>query len=106
MKEAIFVGTSKQDIRSFPSEAMHQAGLQLMKVQYGFDPNSWKPMTKTVGTGVREIRIQTGGQFLVIYVATIGEAVYVLHAFQKKSQKTPDKELKIARKRLKEVRAR
>ncbi len=83
---------------------MHEAGLQLMKVQFGFDPSDWKPMTKTVGTGVREVRIKCGGQFRVIYIATVGDAVYVLHAFQKKSQKTPDKDLKIARKRLKEAR--
>ncbi len=59
-----------------------------MRVQFGLDPTNWKPM-KTVGAGVREIRIHYRGKYRVIYVANRNEAIYVLHAFQKKTQRTP-----------------
>jgi len=55
----------------------------------------------TVGRGVREIRIHYRGQYRVIYVSKIDEAVYVLHAFQKKTQKTRKQDIEIARRRIK-----
>ena len=58
----------------------------------------------TVGRGVREIRIHYEGQYRVIYVAKIDDAVYVLHAFRKKTQKTRKQDIAIARRRLKEIR--
>ena len=57
----------------------------------------------TVGAGVREIRIQTGRAFRVLYVAKFGEAVYVLHAFEKKSQRTAKRDLDVAHQRLAEI---
>jgi phage-related protein len=59
---------------------------------------------KTVGSGVREIRIRVLGEWRVIYVAKFADAVYVLHAFQKKTQKTRRKDIEIARRRYKQVR--
>jgi phage-related protein len=58
---------------------------------------------KSVGQGVREIRIQHEGQYRVIYVASYNEKVYVLHAFQKKTQKTSKQDLDMAKRALKEV---
>jgi len=55
----------------------------------------------TVGRGVREIRIHYRGPYRVIYVSKIDEAVYVLHAFQKKTQKTRKQDIEIARRRIK-----
>jgi phage-related protein len=72
-------------------------------VQHGQEPSDWKPL-KTVGSGVREIRIQQDGQYRVIYVATLAENIRVLHAFQKKTQKTRKRDLEIARQRLKQIR--
>jgi phage-related protein len=66
------------------------------------EPSDWKPM-KTVGAGIREIRIHQEGQFRVIYVANIDDAVHVLHAFQKKTQQTRKQDTKIARQRLKQI---
>lgn len=58
----------------------------------------------TVGQGVREIRIRDQrGAFRVIYVAKLRAAVYVLHCFQKKSQKTGDMDLELAMRRYKEL---
>ncbi len=73
-----------------------------MAVQTGTNPTDWKPMN-AIGTGVKEIRIHEDGEFRVIYVAQFAEAIYVLHAFQKKTQKTPKKEIDLAKKRLKQL---
>ncbi len=67
-----------------------------------FDPNDWKPMTD-IGPGVREIRIQTGMEHRVFYVAKFPEAIYVLHAFQKRTRKTPKRELQLARDRFRDL---
>ncbi|WP_423864175.1 type II toxin-antitoxin system RelE/ParE family toxin [Bradyrhizobium sp.] len=69
----------------------------------GRDPSAWKPMP-TIGAGVREIRLRdASGAFRVVYVATFAEAVHVLHAFQKKSQKTAQRDLDLAAARLREL---
>ena len=54
-----------------------------------------------IGPGVREIRIHNEGEFRVIYITRLHETVYVLHAFQKKTQKTPRKDIDLAKARLK-----
>ena len=102
-KPLYFVGSALEDLRAFPRGPRREAGYQLGRVQSGLEPSDWKPMT-TVGRGVREIRIHHAGQFRVIYVAKIDDAVYVLHAFQKKTQKTRKRDIKIARRRLQEIR--
>jgi phage-related protein len=102
MKGIEFSGASLKTVREFPALAKREAGLQLDRVQRGLDPTDWKPM-KSVGQGVREIRIQHEGQYRVIYVASFEKRVYVLHAFQKKSQKTSKQDLDTAKCALKEV---
>ena len=54
----------------------------------------------SIGPGVREIRIRTGLEHRVFYVATFAEAVYVLHAFEKRTRKTPKHDLELAQDRL------
>jgi len=73
-------------------------GFQLLRVQEGLDPTDWKPMA-AVGPGVREIRVQVGTAHRVFYLARFAEAIYVLHAFEKRSQKTPKRALDVARER-------
>lgn len=100
MKQIAFVGDSLACLRDFPDDARSTAGYQLREVQKGSDPSDWKPMT-TIGSGVREIRIrEASGAFRIIYVASIGDQVVVLHAFQKKTQKTPQKDIDLAATRL------
>ena len=96
------MGTSLKDIKSFPAPAKQRAGHELMAIQIGINPTDWKPIN-AISAGVKEIRIHEGGEFRVIYVAKFAEAVYVLHAFQKKTQKTPKKEIDLAKKRLKQL---
>lgn len=102
MKPLRFVGSSLDDLRSFPAEARREAGFELYAIQRGFNPSDWKSM-KAIGSGVREIRIRVLGEWRIIYVAKFADAVYVLHAFQKKTQKTGQKDIEIARRRYKQV---
>lgn len=100
-KQAVFEGDTLDELLSFPPAACEAAGFQIYLVELGRDPDDWKPM-KTIGPGVREIRVAgADGQFRVIYVAKFEEAVYVLHAFAKKTQKTPQRNLDIAAARYK-----
>ena len=95
-------GLRLDDLKAFPDDARQRAGFELYRLQQGLEPTDWKPMP-TVGAGVREIRIQTGRAFRVLYVAKFGEAVYVLHAFEKKSQRTAKRDLDVAHQRLAEI---
>jgi len=100
VKAIVFLGDSLAQLRGFPDDARSEAGHQLNEVQNGNDPDDWKPM-KTIGPGVREIRVRdASGAFRVIYLATLPDAVLVLHAFQKKAQQTPQKDVELASSRL------
>lgn len=103
MKSVVFLGDALEQLRDFPEVARKEAGVQLHKIQLGLEPSDWKPMT-TIGAGVREIRIRDeAGAFRVIYVTRIEDAVYVLHAFQKKTQQTAKRDLDIATARLRQI---
>ena len=103
MKKITWLGTSRKDLADFPSDARRNAGHQLAQIQMGQQAADWKPMS-TIGRGVEEIRIrQADGAFRVIYLAKRAEAVYVLHAFQKKTQQTPLSDVRLAQSRLLEI---
>jgi len=102
-KPVEFRGSALDDLRAFPESARREAGYQLDRLQHGLTPDDWKPMP-TVGAGVQEIRIQdAAGAFRVIYVAKLADAVYVLHCFQKKTQKTAKGDLELAAKRYRDL---
>ena len=71
-------------------------------VQLGLDPSDWKPMS-SIGSGVREIRVRAGGAYRVIYLSSRPEGVYVLHCFQKKTQKTAPRDIELAKSRFKQI---
>jgi len=102
MRPITFVGTSLDAIRAIPLTVKREAGYQLERSQRGLDPKHWKPM-KTIGRGVREIRISHEGQYRVIYVAQFENTVYVLHAFKKKTQKTSKTDLDTAKRAFKQL---
>lgn len=103
MKEVEFLGDSLQVISEFPKNARQAAGRQLVKVQKGNLPDDFKPMPE-IGKGVEEIRIrEESGIYRVIYTARLADAVYVLHASQKKTMQTPKQDIEIARKRFKQL---
>jgi len=101
MKDVRFVGSSLDDLKHFPAGARREAGFELSNVQAGLQPGDWKPMN-TVGAGAVEIRIKdAAGIYRVIYVARFEEAIYVLHAFQKKTRKTRKADIELAKARYK-----
>lgn len=97
-----WIGTSLEDISNFPESARRKAGFQLRLVQRGEEPTDFKSMS-VVGAGVKEIRIRTEDAYRVFYVAKFAEAVYVLHAFQKKTQKTPKLDIEIGQRRYQQL---
>jgi phage-related protein len=101
-KPIIWIGSALDDLRAFPEDARRVAGFELRRVQQGLQPTDWKPMA-ALGAGVEEIRVHTGQEHRVFYVARFDEGVYVLHAFEKRSRKTPAREIDVARTRLREV---
>jgi len=103
VKDLVFHGTCRGDLKDFPPEVRRAAGYQLDRIQAGLEPSDWKPMVN-IGQGVTEIRIrEDSGQYRVIYVAKFADAVHVLHAFQKKTQRTAKADLDLARKRYNEI---
>ena len=103
-KILLWIGASFEDLMEFPPDARRAAGYELRRVQRGLMPTDWRPLSG-VGSGVNEARIHTGTEHRVLYVAKFEEAVYVLHAFEKKSRQTRDKDLTLARERLKQAEA-
>ena len=82
-----------------PRNRVEGLGFELWEVQQGKEPSDSKPMP-SVGLGVKEIRVHVDGAYRVIYIARFSEAVYVLHAFEKKSRKTAKADLDLARDRF------
>jgi phage-related protein len=90
-------------LRAFPQAVRRAAGFQLDQVQRGREPDDWKPMS-SIGPGVREIRVRdSAGAFRVLYVASFEDAVYVLHCFQKKTQKMRKSDMDLASRRYRDL---
>jgi phage-related protein len=104
-KPLCWLGSSLDDVRAFPDDARREAGYELGRLQQGLMPTDWKAMA-TVGLGAYEIRVHTRLEHRVFYVAKFEEAIYVLHAFEKRTRQTPQVEITLAKKRLAELRAR
>ena len=104
MKPLCFLGDSLKRLRAFPIDARNDAGYQLHKVQQGALPDDFKPMP-AIGSGIEEIRVwESTGTYRVIYTARMANAVYVLHAFQKKTSRTRKEDLDLAARRYQQVR--
>ena len=102
-KRILWLGSTLEDMRGLPQVARQRMGYQLHRVQNGREPHSWRPMT-SVGKGVREIRVSDAGRtFRTMYLTNIGDSIYVLHVFEKKTAKTAKNDLDTARKRLNEI---
>lgn len=97
-----WLGSSRNDVRAFPRGARRLTGFQLRRVQQGLEPFDWKPIA-TVGPGVHEIRVHTALEHRVLYVTKFAEAVYVLHAFEKRTRKAPRGDVELARRRFRDL---
>jgi len=99
-KPILFIGSSRDDLREFPAEVRKALGDELLRVQNGLMPVDFKPL-KDVGKGAYEIRVHLNGAWRVIYVAKFANVIYVLHAFEKKTQKTSQNDMELAKRRYK-----
>jgi phage-related protein len=96
MKPVEFLGDSLRRIRKFPDEIRQELGYPLHRVQCGDQPIDFKAMP-SIGQGVEEIRLRdASGAYRVIYTASRANAVYVLHALEKKSRETAKRDIEIA----------
>jgi phage-related protein len=102
MKALRFVGDSLDDLKNFPAQARRDAGFELDAAQRGLMPSDFKPMLN-VGAGAYEIRIHAEGEWRVVYVAKFADAVYVLHAFHKKTQRTRREDIELAARRYRQI---
>jgi phage-related protein len=106
IKPAVFVGSSRKDLRAFPGKVRQEIGQALFEAQLGDHPASAKPL-KSFGSGVPEIRDNFDGDtYRAVYAVRFQGVLYVLHAFQKKSTKgiaTPQRHLDLVRQRLREA---
>jgi phage-related protein len=101
-KPVVWLGSALDDLRGFPEEARRSAGHEIHLVQMGLEPSDWKPMS-SVGPGVMELRIHSQLEHRVFYIAKFAEAVFVIHAFQKKTRKTAKHDIDLAKHRLAEL---
>jgi len=106
LKEIRWQGDSRKLAHRFPRGARVMLGKELTRIQMGLQPRNGKWLTG-ISSGVQEIRLAYSKEaYRVIYVATLGDLIYVLHAFHKKSKTgiaTPRDELDLAAKRYKDV---
>lgn len=104
MKPLRWVGRSKDDLDAFPGPARREAGYALYLAQNGMKAVKAKPLKGFAGAGVLEvIADHDGNAYRAVYTVKFAEAVYLLHAFQKKSKKgiaTPRSHLEIVKQRL------
>ena len=104
MKPITFLGDSLEIIRAFPDLAKSRIGRELRRVEMGMQPVDFKPMP-SIGRGVEELRVrdENGNAYRVIFIARFEDSVFVLHAFVKKTQATPKRDLDLAKARLRDL---
>lgn len=105
-KPIFWEGSAYRDLLGFCAKVRRMAGFQLGKLRAGQEPDDWKPLEE-IGQGVEEIRLRdASGIYRLIYIARFDEAIYVLHCFQKKTQKTRQRDKMIAQARYRAIAAR
>lgn len=103
LKSLIWMGSSLEDLRAFPEQIRKDAGFQLHRIQAGLEAVDWKPMAE-IGKGVAEVRLRDrSGNYRVIYLSRTEDAVYILHCFNKKCQRTRQQDKTIASARYQAV---
>jgi len=106
LKKVHWVGSSRKDLKGFPDDVQDELGYALTVIQYGGKPDKAKPMKEFDGV-MEIISDYDTNTYRAVYAYKLGDLIYILHAFQKKSKKgikTPKEDLKLIRQRLKEAR--
>lgn len=98
----VFLGSVKKDIEKFSAKAKQRlmTALTAVAAELPLSPNDFKYMGN-VGMGVYELRIKAESEYRVFYISKFEEAIYILHAFVKKTQQTSEKDLKLGMARYK-----
>jgi phage-related protein len=87
LRPVIWLGSSKRNLKDFPKGAQKLLGDELQVMQFGELPKDAKPL-KGIGSGVFEISLRFATDaYRVVVAVQLGDKIYVLHAFQKKSKK-------------------
>lgn len=95
-----WIGRSRDEMQAFPEGPRQNLGYALWLIQQGEEPPDYRPMP-SVGPGVMELRDEDDrAWYRVMYVRRIAGAVHVLHCFEKKTKRTPVKDIDVARQRL------
>ena len=102
-KDAYFIADTQEVLRSFPAEVRRLFGYEIMRLQQGLRPLHYRPMSNAIGPGVAELKVKYRGEYRAFYTVNLGDAVYVISAFRKKTQKTPKAEIDLAKARLAEL---
>ena len=104
-KSLRFCRGAYDELLSFPKPIVKVIGYQLGRVEAGLEPDRWEWFA-TVGEGVRQLGVKDAtAWYRTMYVTSFPEAIYVLHCFQKKTDKTPKRDIDIARARLSDLTA-
>lgn len=107
LRPVIWVGTSRKDLRAFPEPVQDHMGYALYVAQRGGKHRGTKALAGFGGAGVVEVvKDFRGDTFRAVYTLRYADAVYVLHAFQKKSKtgrETPRRDIEMVRQRLREA---
>lgn len=102
LRELQFIGSSRNDLRNFPVKVRRRVGHELQEVQYGGTPLNAKSLKGFKGVIELAERFSTD-TYRTVYIATLGDVVYVLHCFKKKSKrgiKTPKEDIDLIKTRL------
>jgi phage-related protein len=100
MKKITYVGSVQKEIFSFPEKARQRlmTALTMVSAEVDLSPKDFKYMP-AVGAGCYELRVRLNNQYRILYVAKFQEAVYVLHAFIKKTEQTSKADIELGEKR-------
>lgn len=97
----MWVGDAKEVLSAFPQQIKSVLGYSLRRLQKGLLPDCDARRMESIGKGAWELKTADEHTwYRVIYLARIGDALYVLHAFEKSSRKTDRRDLEIAKSRL------
>ena len=106
LRPLVWMGNAKRNLQAFPKGAQKLIGDELQLIQFGGMPRDAKPF-KGVGSGVFEIALRfEGDAYRTVLAVQLGERIYVLHAFQKKSKRgiaTPKPDVDLIKERYKEA---
>ena len=107
LKPVYFIGSARSDLRKFPKPVRDDVGFDLYQVQCGMTPTTSKPLTGLAGV-MELVERYNKDTYRAVYVANLGDAIYVLHCFKKKSKRgirTSKEDMDVIRQRLRQVRA-